>query len=248
MARLQLVVSSWALLTTWPRSKLQTRDKPMPAPTFMHWAARFTFCWPEGHLLATGAHRTFVQKVVAHANEDIVPVDRVRPDVPGPLAASLDRMVAKNPAHRYATAAEVAESLAPFCVGSDLVRRLANRGVARPVTPRAPKVADSAPPDTLLKSPKASAVPAVTITHKAWLIGLALLAIAALWYGIGFFPGQSTGTMGSPEQNPNGGMAQLPPSQGDVQRQGGPQACAEVRPVGKDRMLPARTSKQCLLT
>ena len=72
-------------------------------------------------------HNTIMQKVMAHANEDVVPIQQVRPDVPGPLAAILDAMLAKNPADRCSTAAEVAHLLAPFCDGSDLAGLLANR-------------------------------------------------------------------------------------------------------------------------
>jgi serine/threonine protein kinase len=65
-------------------------------------------------------NRTLLQKVMAHANEDAVPIDKLRADVPGPLTAILKRMLAKNPADRVATAAEVAELLNPFSSGSDL--------------------------------------------------------------------------------------------------------------------------------
>ena len=45
-------------------------------------------------------YRTLLQKVMAHANEEAVPIDQIRPDVPGPLTAILKRMLAKNPADR----------------------------------------------------------------------------------------------------------------------------------------------------
>ena len=148
-------------------------------------------------------HNTFLGKVMAHANEDVVPIDQIRPDVPGQLMAVLNRMLAKSPANRCATAAEVAESLTPFCVGSDLVGLLTNRGASRPITPMAPSVTDSSLPDSPLKSPEASAVPAAVASRKVWLIGLglALLAIAALWYGIGFLPRQWAGMCGPLEPN-----------------------------------------------
>jgi serine/threonine protein kinase len=50
----------------------------------------------------------------AHAHQDAVPLDQVRPDVPAGLAAVVARMMAKDPADRYQTPAEVAKALAPF--------------------------------------------------------------------------------------------------------------------------------------
>src|SRR5262249_54530733 len=41
------------------------------------------------------------------------PIREVRPDVPAGLAAVLDRMMAKDPADRYQTPAEVLQALAP---------------------------------------------------------------------------------------------------------------------------------------
>jgi serine/threonine protein kinase/tetratricopeptide (TPR) repeat protein len=48
------------------------------------------------------------------------PIRQLRPDVPDALAAVLDRMLAKDPADRFATPAEVAEALEPFAATSDL--------------------------------------------------------------------------------------------------------------------------------
>ena len=51
-------------------------------------------------------------------------------DLPPGLAAVLDRMLAKEPADRYQTPAEVAEALRPFAAGADLVRLLDADGVS----------------------------------------------------------------------------------------------------------------------
>ena len=48
------------------------------------------------------------------------PIRQLRPEVPDALAAVLDRMLAKDPADRFATPAEVAEALEPFATTSDL--------------------------------------------------------------------------------------------------------------------------------
>src|SRR5262245_32505279 len=46
----------------------------------------------------------------------------VLPEVSVGLAAIVERMLAKNPADRFATPAEVAAALAPFAAGADLTR------------------------------------------------------------------------------------------------------------------------------
>ncbi len=181
-------------------------------------------------------HSTFVKKIVAHASEDVPPIEQIRPDVPSGLTAVLNRMLAKSPANRCSTAAEVAESLTPFCAGSDLAGLLANRKVDRPITPMAPNVTDPARSHGPPTAPEASAVPAAASTRRVWQIGLglALLAIAALWYGIGFLPRHSADRMGSPERNPMGTqVAQVSTAQDDAQSQGNLQASTESPPVGQ---------------
>lgn len=65
---------------------------------------------------------TPVKKVMALASEPVAPIRERRSDVPEELATVLDRMLARNPEERYATPAEVATALAPWCQDSDLVR------------------------------------------------------------------------------------------------------------------------------
>jgi WD40 repeat protein len=57
---------------------------------------------------------TVDQKLLAHKREQPRPIAQVRPEVPAALVAFLDRLLAKDPARRYQTPAEVAEALAPF--------------------------------------------------------------------------------------------------------------------------------------
>ena len=78
-------------------------------------------------------------------------------------------------------------------------------------------VAGSYLPDDPRKPLVPSAARAVAASHKAWLIGfgLALLAIATLWYGITSLPRQRAGLRGPPERNPKGTQsAGLPTAQG----------------------------------
>jgi tRNA A-37 threonylcarbamoyl transferase component Bud32 len=60
---------------------------------------------------------TSLLKVLAHREQPPPPLRRLRPDVPEALAAVLRRMLAKDPARRYATSGDVARALAPFAAG-----------------------------------------------------------------------------------------------------------------------------------
>jgi serine/threonine protein kinase len=56
------------------------------------------------------------QKLIAHQVKKVKPVCEVRPDVPEELSDVIDRMLAKKPAARFQTAAELVEALAPFAL------------------------------------------------------------------------------------------------------------------------------------
>lgn len=61
-----------------------------------------------------------LQKLKALATEDVSPIRDHRADVPEELAEIVHRMLARHPDQRYATPAEVAESLQPFAEGARL--------------------------------------------------------------------------------------------------------------------------------
>jgi serine/threonine protein kinase len=63
------------------------------------------------------------QKRQAHAGVPPPPVRSLRPDVPAGLAEALDRMLAKDPAARYASPGEAAEALRPFAAPDGPARR-----------------------------------------------------------------------------------------------------------------------------
>jgi hypothetical protein len=75
-------------------------------------------------------YRTVLMKMRAHQQVPPPAVTNLRADVPAELAVVLDRMLAKNPADRFATPAEVAEALRPFAVGADPARLLAGTETA----------------------------------------------------------------------------------------------------------------------
>jgi putative intracellular protease/amidase len=55
-----------------------------------------------------------LEKVCSHADRSPTPLTARRRDVPANLLSVLERMMAKDPAERFATPAEVAQALAPF--------------------------------------------------------------------------------------------------------------------------------------
>jgi tRNA A-37 threonylcarbamoyl transferase component Bud32 len=58
---------------------------------------------------------TAMQTILAHIGASPRPLQELRPDVPAELAAVVAKMMAKEPADRYQTPAEVMTALAPFC-------------------------------------------------------------------------------------------------------------------------------------
>lgn len=59
-------------------------------------------------------YTTMVQQMWAHSQAPLPPIRELRPDVPEEIAAVLNRMLAKNREDRYATPAEIADTLAPY--------------------------------------------------------------------------------------------------------------------------------------
>jgi serine/threonine protein kinase/Leucine-rich repeat (LRR) protein len=78
-----------------------------------------------------------LKKLMAHAQTPVTPAHQLRPDLPRELSQILDRMMAKSPAHRFATPRQVSEALSPFTVGSDLTALLgpAGQGSGSAVSP-----------------------------------------------------------------------------------------------------------------
>ena len=71
---------------------------------------------------AAAPHKRPLEMILAHLQKPIPPVRGLRPEVPEELASIIERMMAKSPAERFATPAEVAAALEPFAAGCDLVR------------------------------------------------------------------------------------------------------------------------------
>jgi serine/threonine protein kinase len=67
-------------------------------------------------------HGSLYLKMKAHVEAPVPPIRGRRPDVPGRLAAALERMLTKDRADRFVSAARVAAALQPFAAGADLAR------------------------------------------------------------------------------------------------------------------------------
>jgi len=77
------------------------------------------------------------QIILAHLQEPVPSLCERRPYVPAELMAVLERMMAKDPADRFATPADVARALAPWATGCDLsalVRRAEIEPPSKPST------------------------------------------------------------------------------------------------------------------
>jgi hypothetical protein len=76
---------------------------------------------------------TVLDKLLAHAERTPRPLTAYRADVPPELARVVERMMARDPARRYQTPAEVAQALAPWAGATE------PRPVAEGLTPVAPR-------------------------------------------------------------------------------------------------------------
>jgi serine/threonine protein kinase len=64
------------------------------------------------------------QKRAGHKQEAPPPLEEMRPDVPQSLRLLIDRLLAKDPETRFASARELAHALEPFARGADLLALL----------------------------------------------------------------------------------------------------------------------------
>jgi hypothetical protein len=74
---------------------------------------------------------TAVGKILKHSLEQPEALARCRPDLPAGLARVVEKMMAKRPADRYATPAEVADALEPF-TQPGVLSRTDSRGASAP--------------------------------------------------------------------------------------------------------------------
>jgi serine/threonine protein kinase len=72
-------------------------------------------------------------KLQAQVNETFPPLEQVRPDVPGGVLAVLRKMVAKDPAKRFATPGDVATVIRPFCCPESRLPELLQKEESTPI-------------------------------------------------------------------------------------------------------------------
>ncbi|HKB06343.1 MAG TPA: serine/threonine-protein kinase, partial [Gemmataceae bacterium] len=133
---------------------------------------------------AGGRFGSILQKLRGHVDTPPPPVTGLRPEVPAGLAAVVDRMLAKDPAGRFGTPAEVSIALRPFTAGADLARLLDATGTSPLPPSEAAATVNPATLDTAVSSrPGLPAPPRrrYVIPAAVAALWLALLAAAILW-------------------------------------------------------------------
>lgn len=152
-----------------------------------------------GHAIYHGRqYTTPVQKIRAIATEPAPPIQARRADVPAELGDIIHRMIARNPADRFSTPAEVAAVLAPFAEATEL-KLLLKRAMERKdqeTLPQpahddsslklsAPSISTFPPTESLAKlaaSPIRSQIPPGNRNH-GWLLAAAG-GVLALVFGV----------------------------------------------------------------
>jgi len=95
------------------------------------------------------------ERLAAHLEREPEPLDRVRDDLPPGLDDVFRHMMAKDPAQRYQTPAQVADALAPFCRSdTTIIDHQSATTAPIPVAPiKATATAASPPPDSMPEAP-----------------------------------------------------------------------------------------------
>jgi serine/threonine-protein kinase len=140
---------------------------------------------------------TALERLLRHQTDDPVPIERLRPDVPEGVRAILQKLLAKNPAQRLQTPAELAEALAPFARSASAADP--SRATASIFeTPVAPPFADSTPALPASNSNKARAVQ--FFPRSLVVAGIAVAIIGLVVGGAWMLGVQSSSPIGPPDR------------------------------------------------
>jgi hypothetical protein len=120
---------------------------------------------------------TSLQKVMAHREKIPQPLTELRDDLPEELMPVLERMMAKNPKHRYQTPAEVVIALEPFTTATAIVRAPRVRPPARATDTGRTVVLKKAPVRDR-RRPRFVIATAILAFLVAGLLGVAVYRIA----------------------------------------------------------------------
>jgi eukaryotic-like serine/threonine-protein kinase len=75
---------------------------------------------------------TLTELLLKHQTEEVIPVESLRPEVPEGVRDILRKLLAKRPADRFQTAAELAAALGPFCRADGSAGKALPAAVVRP--------------------------------------------------------------------------------------------------------------------
>ena len=134
---------------------------------------------------------SIMTKLRAHSQQTPRPMAALRGDLPPGLARVLDRMMAKDPAHRYQTPAEVARALAPFADAAATGPAVAPPTVDGAVDATAPTQPATPAPLPAAKKPAAadlaeSALGGASPAHRRrWPRTPIAVSVAVLLFGLG---------------------------------------------------------------
>jgi serine/threonine protein kinase len=126
-------------------------------------------------------YETRSRKMMGHALAPMPPLHRKRPDIPDDLSAIVERMLAKKPENRYATATQVAVELQPFARGCDLPTLVARKDTSLvfPCGPAVPEVVPTA--KCFLPVPNQRSIIRSRITLCALATVFVSLTLALVW-------------------------------------------------------------------
>ena len=116
-----------------------------------------------------------LQKIAALARDDVPSVSTHRDDLPSELVAIVDRMVSRDPADRYQTPEEVADALASFSQGADLVGLLERAESAEELAPNDRQTMPFSQTDVPSGSPRR------TKAVVGWAASLLVIGVFAIW-------------------------------------------------------------------
>jgi RND family efflux transporter MFP subunit len=129
-------------------------------------------------------YRTALEKMNAHIHTSPPPIRDLASAVPQGLATVVNRMLAKNPAERFSTPAEVAQALRPYCASADLVTLLRRSQSIPPLPPPEGRGEGSGMPS---KGPSPAPKPVPRPASRGWkrFVGHLVLLLMAGVLGFG---------------------------------------------------------------
>ncbi len=142
------------------------------------------------------------EKMTAHVQQTAPPIESLLPEIPRELAAIIEKMLAKDPAERFAQPADVIEALTPFCTNAALSALLVKAEEAK--TMQSGEFAARMPK----RSGSTAARPATQPTRRRpSILAVIGLALFVLGFGFGFSlgiivmikKGEKTTTIEAPE-------------------------------------------------